>query len=167
MPNWCVNKLSIYTVSDEQMEEFLEFVGDGENVFSLENIIPMPEELAEVQHPVMIMTQEELNDYNDKYKDNPWMTESGRPITQETCDYLMNKYGITNWYEWRYNNWGTKSDACDAKLMQIDGSEAYIDFETAWGPPSEDIKLILEARFPDITILWLWYEEGMQIAGYL
>ena len=57
MPNWCKNKLSIYTVSDEQMEEFLAFVGDRDNVFSLNNILPMPKYLRDIQSPTKIATQ--------------------------------------------------------------------------------------------------------------
>ena len=172
MPNWCKNKLSIYTTSDEQMDEFLQFVGtydaDGnqETVFSLDNIIPMPDELRRVQHPVTIMTQEEIDVHKEQYKDSPIMLET-LPITQETCDALLNIYGVASWYDWAYENWGCKWDICNSEITDADNSEVYIEFDTPWGPPSEDIKLVLEARFEDINILWLWYEEGMQVAGYL
>ena len=166
MPNWCKNKLSIYTTSDEQMEEFLEFVGDGDNVFSLNKILPMPEALRRVQSPTKVATQEEINAYKEQYKATPYMMDS-LPITQETCDALLNLYGVSNWYDWANEHWGTKWDTSDAKITESYPSEVYIDFDTAWGPPNETIKGVLEYKFPDISITWLWYEDGMQIAGYL
>ena len=70
MPNWCKNKLSIFSESDEQMEEFLEFIRDGDNLFSLDKIMPMPEELQTVMSPTKIATSEEIEEYKEKYKDD-------------------------------------------------------------------------------------------------
>ena len=80
---------------------------------------------------------------------------------------IRDRYGVASWYDWAYENWGCKWDISDARITESYPSEVYIDFDTAWGPPSEDIKLVLEARFKDINITWLWYEDGMQMAGYL
>ena len=166
MPNWCKNKLSIFTVSDEQMDKFLEFVGDGENVFSLDRILPMPEALKRVQHPVTIMTIEEIDAYKEQYKDSPVMLNT-LPITQETCDALLNIYGVASWWDWALEYWGTKWDTHDARITDSYPSEVYIDFNTAWGPPDINIKEVLENKFEGINITWLWYEDGMQKAGYL
>ena len=166
MANICQNKLSIYTTSDEQMEEFLEFVGDGDNVFSLNKILPMPEALRRVQHPVTIMTIEEIDAYKEQYKDSPVMLNT-LPITQETCDALLNIYGVASWWDWALEYWGTKWDTCDSKIVESYPSEVYIDFDTAWGPPDINIKEVLENKFEGIDIKWLWYEDGMQMAGYL
>ena len=56
-------------------------------------------------------------------------------------------YAIPAWYDWRWENWGTKWDVCDVQFMEEkltdlgnrfeDGCEAEFGFHcwTAWGPP--------------------------------
>ena len=117
MPNWCKNKLSIYTTSDEQMEEFLEFVRDGDNVFSLNKILPMPKYLRDIQSPTKIATQEEIDAYKEQYKDVPYMMDS-LPITQAHYDSLMKMYGVSNWYDWANEHWGTKWDTSGSKITE-------------------------------------------------
>ena len=140
MPNWGKNKLSIFSESDEQMEEFLEFIRDGDNVFSLNKILPMPEALRQVQSPTKVATQEEINVYKEQYKDKPYMMDS-LPITQETCDALMNMYGVSNWYDWANEHWGTKWDTSGSKITESYPSEVNIDFDNHRYPDLIDPKL--------------------------
>ena len=71
---------------------------DGTEVptpFSFNKIIPMPVELEGTRAPV----------------ENP---------DSEENKALRAKYGFDNWYDWRWEHWGTKWDACDIE----DESEA-------------------------------------------
>lgn len=169
MPNWCSNRVTVWSDNTSDMQEFKELVkGRGENTqaFSFDSILPMPEELRSVQSPVSIRTKEEIEEYKQKHSDNRVMLET-LPITQEDSDRFDAKYGDNNWYDWCCNNWGVKWDCSD-----VDISEEYADlelrytFDTPWGPP-EEIHTYLKARFPEIHIQWFWDEPGMEEAGYL
>ena len=169
MPNWCFNRVTVWSDNTSDMQEFKELVkGRGENTqaFSFDSILPMPEELRSVQSPVSIRTKEEIEEYKQKHSDNRVMLET-LPITQEDSDRFDAKYGDNNWYDWCCNNWGVKWDCSD-----VDISEEYADlelrytFDTPWGPP-EEIHTYLKARFPEIHIQWFWDEPGMEEAGYL
>ena len=164
MPNWCMNRVRVngdITI----VKHFKEFVKSEEEPFSFESILPMPKELHEVQSPIVIQTQEEVNDYKEKHKDNPML--SGFPITQEQYNSLMESYGCSNWYDWANDMWGTKWDVRDVTLEAYDDfGELIYTFDTAWGPP-EGIHSTLIMKFPDLYISWFWDEPGMQLAGYL
>lgn len=55
------------------------------------------------------------------------ITEYGKHL-----DYLENKYGFDNWYDWRCANWGTKWNACDSNYNE---DEETLTFDTAWSVP--------------------------------
>lgn len=63
------------------------------------------------------------------------------------------------WYHWRIQQWGTKWDRFDYKL-ELEGEEALqMKFTTAWAPPTEFFKRLLE-KYPDIWLKCDWSEEG-------
>lgn len=81
----------------------------------------------------------------------------------------LKKYGYTDWYEWRVNNWGTKWNACDSdsldSLMPVRSSEngQYVmgyTFETAWSMPN-GIYVGLSKMFPEITLEVQYADEDM------
>ena len=86
MPNWCTNRVEVFD-TEENIKKFKEYVSDGDSLFSLQKIKPMPEELAHTTSP------------------------SGEP----NVDFI-NKYGVDNWYDWCTNNWGVKWDVGDVEL---------------------------------------------------
>jgi len=86
MPNWCENVVRVEG-DMEDMRRFKEYVRSIDEPFSFDSIKPMPKELHDVQSPVTIRTQEEIDEYKESHKDDKWM--SGGPITQETYDRLM------------------------------------------------------------------------------
>ena len=49
--------------------------------------------------------------------------------------------GLSAWYEWRNENWGTKWDVCEVEMVDLrligDGTTKEIEFIcwTAWAPP--------------------------------
>ena len=164
MPNWCENVVRVEG-DMEDMRRFKEYVRSIDEPFSFDSIKPMPKELHDVQSPVPIRPQEEIDEYKESHKDDKWM--SGVPITQETYDRLMEEYGCACWYDWACKKWGTKWDARDVQYEDdFGGYEAIYRFDTAWGPP-EPIYHILSEAFPEVNISWFYNEEGMQMAGYL
>ena len=174
MPNWCSNRVTVWSDSQDEYNEFKEFVGkeftgtDKDDVpwsryqpFSFEAILPMPAELRDIQSPVTIGTKEQQEEYAKKHnRPCPW-------ITQEESDRLDELYDNNNWYDWSIENWGVKWDCSD---VQIEDQPSYLEikytFDTPWGPPQE-IYNLLEAKFPEVHISWFWDEPGMELAGYL
>ena len=175
MPNWCSNRVTVWSDDEEAMKEFkeavsIEFNDDNEGpsikLFSLEAILPMPEELRHVQSPVQIMTEEEIEEYKKRHSNSEWCI-GNLPITQETSDRLDVEYGDNNWYDWSNTNWGVKWDCCDVLAEEEFGdTEITYRFDTPWGPPTP-MYGILSDRFPKVHISWFWDEPGMELAGYL
>ena len=165
MPNWCSNRVTVWSNDELSMRQFKDFVkgrGENESWFSFDSILPLPEELRNIQSPVTIRTQEEIEEYK-RERD----TYNCPYITQETSDRLDEEYGENNWYDWSNNNWGVKWDCCDVQVTEEFGdTEITYTFDTPWGPP-EYIHRILTVRFPEVHISWFWDEPGMEQAGYL
>jgi len=176
MPNWCSNRVTVWSNDEDAMRQFkdavsIEFSGadkDGPwsrfQHFSFEAILPMPEELRNVQSPVTIMTEEEIEEYK---KNHPHIGAGSLPITQETSDRLDELYDDNNWYDWSVTNWGVKWDCADVQVDEEFGdTEITYRFDTPWGPPNE-IYTLLVAKFPEVHISWFWDEPGTEVAGYL
>ena len=174
MPNWCSNRVTVWSDNEKAMREFkdavsMEFSGadkDGPwsrfQHFSFEAILPMPEELRHIQSPVTIATKEEMEEYKKKYN-----KDTCPHITQEESDRLDELYEDNNWYDWSNNNWGVKWDCTDVQVDEEFGdSMITYRFDTPWGPPNEIHGILIE-RFPQVHISWFWDEPGMELAGYL
>jgi hypothetical protein len=63
------------------------------------------------------------------------------------------------WYNWRVKHWGTKWDRFDYKLEKWGEEALQMTFTTAWAPPTEFFKSLLET-YPDIWLKCDWNEEG-------
>jgi hypothetical protein len=79
------------------------------------------------------------------------------------------KYGYPNWYEWSYDNWGTKWGDCDTYLDKAgemaDGTwEVTGSFQTAWGPADAGF-LKVSALFPELLFTFDYDEEAGFFAG--
>ena len=166
MPNWCANRVAVWSNDEEAMKKFKEGVklyGEGKLIqwFSFHAILPMPEELRNVQSPVTIATEEQQEEYTKKHN---------RPcpyITQEESNRLDGLYDNNNWYDWSIENWGVKWDCGDVEITEEFGdTEITYTFDTPWGPPQEIYDLLV-TKFPEIHISWFWDEPGMELAGYL
>ena len=60
------------------------------------------------------------------------------------------------WYEWRWENWGTKWNSYD---NYYDGDHT-IDFFTAWSAPHEILQALTD-RFPGVYITHRWADEDL------
>jgi len=112
MPNWTDNVLVVKGDRDE-VRKFYDFnhtidKDSGNLDFTLNNLIPVPEELLNVDI-------NEASSYTDEDK--------ARIV----------KYGFANWHEFCTNLWGTKWDV-DGPISKFneDGTELTITFSTAW-----------------------------------
>ena len=163
MPNWCMNEVTITTVTDEEAEAFMESIKDGDNHFSFNKIKPMPKELKGTRSPADIVSQREY----DSWVEHPDNIDSGlgKPITQEMSNRLKKEYGYDNWYDWCVDNWGTKWDVDCGEGDWWENTISY-EFDTAWSPP-EGIYNALVKQYPNLEISWFYREDGMQQAGWL
>ena len=70
------------------------------------------------------------------------------------------KYGDKNWYDWSYQNWGTKWEI-DPLSIEIEDSGPDLvtySFETAWGPPFHVYNHLVK-EFPKLNIEWYHRDE--------
>ena len=140
MPNWCYNRVEVYTENEEELKRWKETVESKESKFDFNKIVPMPKELEGTVKGTNHVPSEELKE----------------------------KYGADNWYAWSINNWGVKwnIDISEEQDVQDEGDYIQYTFDTAWGPPHE-IFYDIRKKFPDLGISWFFDEPGMQFAGYL
>lgn len=134
MPNWCKNNLKIKG-NGEKVLELLELMKDEDGEMTFNKLVPMPKELEDTTSP----------------------TPDTMPIEEK--NRLMDKYGATDWYSWRCDNWGVKWDASESGFWK-DGDDWIISFSTPWGPPCEFMKK-LSAQFPKMTFILQFADESM------
>ena len=142
MPNWCWNHLEV-TGDEIQLREFVE---KSENCpegseFTFNGTHPMPEDLN---------------------------ITKGTQTQDEKEQAMLNKakYGYTDWYEWKCEEWGTKWDACESHIDHNDIDYFAVSFETAWSPPTAWINNIMQ-DFPDLCFTLEYEETGMCFGGRL
>ena len=137
MPNWCSNTLQI-SGDKEQLELFkqksITKSGMDVDIFLMQECVPMPEELAICED-----------------------------MTPEQKAERVAKYGYDNWYDWRFENWGSKWDAQDSQIDE-DENGLTISFETAWSPAIPYIKQVA-IMFPDLIFDLYFMETGEWFAG--
>ena len=79
---------------------------------------------------------------------------------EEGDDFRMPK-----WWDWRIQNWGTKSNSYDDHVDTVDDETVEYEFSTAWSPPKPVIEKLRE-KYPDVSITAFYDEPGMEIAVY-
>jgi hypothetical protein len=160
MPNHVYNRISFTDLSDEQRQK-LEVIASTLNGLC-GYYRPMPDDIRNTTSPPQVVSQ---RDYNRIMKENAkidrskeWYHEP-KPITQKMQVELKRKYGVDNWYDWAYKNWGTKWGCYDHEL---DGNT--IRFSTAWSV--FDVS-ILDALAVDFPYFSLHFEEENGWGGYI
>lgn len=82
-------------------------------------------------------------------------TERGQALYAlgETAQSNLDQYGVTTWYDWCINEWGTKWNAYEQSL---EGST--LTFLTAWsGVP--DLLQQLAVQYPDVEFAYMYADE--------
>lgn len=70
----------------------------------------------------------------------------------------IQKYGCPTWYEWCYENWGTKWNACH--YVPLHEGLSTLQFDTAWSDVRGLIKLLSE-KYPDQRVRYRWADEDI------
>tara|TARA_Y100001963_G_C6478180_1_gene307724 strand:+ start:115 stop:543 length:429 start_codon:yes stop_codon:yes gene_type:complete len=133
MPNWCFNSVNIEG-SEKEIEKFKKYVSTDTSAFSLNKIIPMPDDI---------------------YRGNLGEEEK-------------KKYGEKNWYDWSWENWGTKWDINEKEIEveSINDGKLQYTFETAWSPPDPVWKHLVN-KFPKLKIEWFYQDESEEVGHIL
>lgn len=99
---------------------------ESDTLFDFNNVIPMPAELEHTTSP------------------------------SEPNEVLITKYGYSDWYGWKVNNWGTKWGAYETHLSD----DGKLCFQTAWSTP-EVIFAKLSEMFPTVEMTVDYADEDM------
>ena len=147
MPNWCENKLDV-SGNKIDIQKFKESTlvkaEKGDEIhFTMNLLYPTPPELLEQSAP---------NNWRGEETDTEGKLEFEKKIEE-----LKQKYGHTDWYDWRVDEWGTKWDAADTYVLDDEDEFLSIQYNTAWSPNMEWVKTIAK-QFPELTFT-LWFEE--------
>ncbi len=180
MPNWSYNSLKV-TGSKEEMIEFyqksIKTNEEGNESFSFNNLIPMPEKIRNTISPSSSavgrkwINEDLASKRNDKLSDV--LNEDNNhpdliPVennTPEKCTQLIKEFGADNWYDWNIKNYGTKWNATDTDFTKSE-TEFCSNFDTAWSPPSVFIEKIIK-MFPNLDIRLIYDLEGSNDCGIL
>jgi len=158
MPNHVYYQFICAELSAEQLEK-LDTISTTLNGFC-GYYRPMPDDIRKTTSPSRIVSQKE---YDKQMKENEkidrtqeWFHEPF-PITKKMQKALFDKYGVDNWYDWTYENWGTKWGCYD---HERDGNN--LCFSTAWGLFDASILEQIAIDFPSFI---LSYEEEQGWGG--
>jgi hypothetical protein len=160
MPNYVRHNVVIRG-NKEDIARCYEQITKGEEGFSFNNIIPMPESLHVTSGSISAIadtwsraSDEEKKEIEKKKK----LTEKEMAQIRQIADNIA-KYGYPTWYEWSIDKWGTKWNACDPGCDH-DEEEININFDTAWSTPLPVFKE-LSKQFPDLVIYVEYADEDM------
>lgn len=169
MPNYIVNILKV-NGSEEQVKNVFAHIKTEHSEFDFNKIIPMPEELniesstngsIGIEYLLFKSGEFGFRKYEETYKRVESYDEKRKnEIIELGKKYLSNivKYGYTNWYDWRIDNWGTKWNAYETEKID----DYTIEFNTAWnGVP--DLICVLSTMFPEVEFEYIYADED---AGY-
>ena len=143
MPNNIWNSVSIDAKTDETKKQLKGFIekslrkgccsteGCNNEAYKVDFnlLIPMPKELKEANAKPFLKTDE---------------------LDEEALDRIK-KYGYESWYSFGVHEWGTKWNAWDTDVIEINEEKLRMSFITAWATPIEWLLRISE-EFPELTI---------------
>ena len=152
MPNWCNNRVTVFSDDTESVKKIKEIFESKDSVFG-----------KIIQEPDWKRLPNEKGEF-PKVKQH--FGKDGQ-LMFETHEFPDGK-NDDRWYHWNISNWGTKWDitADSVDVGYEDSEQLELTFDTAWSPP-EPICARLREMFEDIHISWFYDEPGMEFAGYL
>ena len=150
MPNWCTNRVNVFSENKKDLQKVYDIFADEKSVFG--KVIPEPEW---DKIPV-----------DGEYPKKVEMKNPNGEVFAIVSEWSNGRQD-DRWYDWRNQNWGTKWDCYE---VEIDDSEMpygfEVTFDTAWSPP-EEIHSAIQEQFDDLSMSWFWDEPGCEEAGYL
>ena len=150
MPNWCSNRVTISSKTEDD-SQFKQLVAKFQVERPFNEIYPQPDWKTIPNDKGELPVKREIKSPDGS-------------VAHITYDFPDGK-NDDRWYDWSYNNWGTKWDASNLE-SEVEDEYAEFEFETAWAPASGIYEKIRE-DYPDVSISWFFDEPGMEYAGYL
>ena len=158
MPNWCHNRVEIYSDNPEDLKQI-------KSIFKAKR--PLHEIIPEPDWKTIPLTKEYLTHHGIKVGELGELPVPPDPDEKwGTPRFKSTGRADERWYDWRIENWGIKWDLDDVETQDEDHDQLIYTFETPWGPP-EYICSALREKFENISISWFFDEPGCEIAGYL
>lgn len=137
------NTLTRLTIKgpNSDINDFIKSVKGSTNL-DFYKILPMPFEIKYTIYPVKIISEEKYRQLWQKWMSKKILgkLEDRMPnigMTANHYDYLMEKYGSSNWCEWSIDTYGTKKNAYDVGEWEKMWNEATIEYTTSWSPATE------------------------------
>lgn len=174
MPNWTTSIVAMRAVD---MDKVL----NAEGSFDFNLIRPMPESLniCEGSDADAAVKAAEARRRKDREAFDAAVAEARLPWRKppfatnmtfmecETPDQLadvgevyignVEKYGARSWYDWCYDNWNTKWNACETYVVDR-GPYKVAAFQTAWACPS--LEMLKELAVRNGSPVWIeWADE--------
>lgn len=145
MPNWVSTTLSVKG-SKEEVHRFIDGITDSK---ILQSYVPCPEEL---QNTVAGSVPEDKAEEHRKQKESN-----------------IAKYGHKDWYDWAYDNWGSKWGDCDTDIQPVSEDsfgvwEVIIQYQTAWSCADTGF-LKVSQMFPSLYFTFDYDEEAGFFSG--
>ena len=182
MPNYVTNIVS-FSGEPKVLKEMLEKIKDGElGTISFDKIAPMPKGLDIESGSMTIGALKIIKDFINSYTDGCETVEKFESIDVEVENEFLNDnptvtreqfdfgkqyyknilmYGAPTWYEWCWDNWGTKWDAIDSYGSYIEGAkDIEMSFDTAWSPPLPIFEKLAK-MYPSLTLEAKWADEDI------
>ena len=158
MPNWCHNRVEIYSDNPEDLKQI-------KSIFKAER--PLHEIIPEPDWKTIPLTEEYLTHHGIKVGELGELPVPPDPDEKwGTPRFKSTGRADQRWYDWRVKNWGIKWDIDDIEIQDCDNHHITYTFETPWGPP-EYICSALRKKFENLSITWFFDEPGCELAGYL
>ena len=153
MPNHCYNRVTISSHEGKE-DQFKAVLAAFETESPFQSLHPQPD------WPNVPNDKGELSVLKEHKNADGKIVFTTREFPDGTAD--------ERWYDWCYQNWGTKWEAYDFATADVDKECGYAEysFNTAWGPADGVYNKIVE-KYPDVSISWFYDEPGMEFAGYL
>ena len=152
MPNWCNNRVTVFSDDTESVKKIKEIFESKDSIFG--KIIEEPD-------------WKRLPNEKGQFPTLKQHLGKDGQVMFETHEFPDGK-NDDRWYHWNIQNWGTKWDiTADSVEIELEDSEMLeVSFDTAWSPPEPICKRLRE-MFPDSSFSWFYDEPGMELAGYL
>mgnify|MGYP003112746695 CR=1 FL=1 len=154
MPNWCENVVNIYG-DNEDLQKFrkecMSKNEKGSEYLDFAKVIPEPD----YETTPVPKTFPQIHADFAKTEEEKQVALKNEPTIREDA-----------WWDWRLQNWGTKSNLSHMEDFTDDDGNTEMIFYTAWAPPHGIYDALVE-KYPDLTISWFYHEPGVEMAGYL
>ena len=158
MPNYVRHNVVIRG-NKEDIARCYEQITKGEDGFSFNNIIPMPESLHVTSGSISYIAEKWAKASEQERKEiEAKKTDKEMAQIHQIADNIA-KYGYPTWYEWCIDKWGTKWDACEADCDCYEET-ITITFDTAWSTPMP-IFMELSRQYPNLTIYVEYADEDL------